>query len=293
MRQRIDKPAKTRRSRGAERARRNLLNAFIAVGVSITVLPIAMGAFFLYWTAASESRWRPVVEKESRSGKDRIPLERGRALNIGGQGFAPGSKVNVQFDGETVREATADGAGNVGLLLDVPGGANPGIHAVMLRGERSDGAPLNLLTNTVLEPVSYSKAGSTPGQEIAFMVIERTGLRAGVREGGSWWALAKGPVRVGSTAPVGARGTTLIVGHGTMFGAPFGALSRLRRNDRVRIYTDEAVYVYEVVGERVIALDDPGRLEKDVEPTLALSAYNPAGWGGRVVLAELKEAFAF
>ncbi len=120
-----------------------------------------------------------------------------------------------------------------------------------------------------------TKDAEATGKNIAFIVIPKLDLSVSVIEGETWSNLAKGPARVSKTAQIGAAGTSLISGHRTMYAAPFRDLGRLDIADRVFVYTEQALFVYEVIGIKRVKPDDWSDIKSGGERRLVLSTCDP------------------
>lgn len=99
------------------------------------------------------------------------------------------------------------------------------------------------------------------GKVIATISIKRIHLRIKVREGVSQRVLSKGVGHYPRTAPPGALGNTVLLGHRTTWLHPFGALDRLRRGDRIVLKANHRTYVYRVRGRHIIVPTDRRALE--------------------------------
>lgn len=130
------------------------------------------------------------------------------------------------------------------------------------------------------------------GKSIGFIVIPKLDLNLSIIEGETWTNLAKSPARVSKTAQIGAIGTSLISGHRTMFSAPFRDLDRLDISDRVFVYTEQALFVYTVIGIKRVKPDDWSDIESGVERRLVLSTCDPVYSAAKrlLVIARLSNA---
>ncbi|MCL5291567.1 MAG: class E sortase [Actinobacteria bacterium] len=284
--------------KGGEKSRRfwrYFTSVLIVVGVIATLVPIVMNTISRYAQRASEARWRESVEKAERSNKA-IKAVSERSLTVSGDGFAPHSEVSVAFDGTPVATGRSDPQGRASIKFTVPESAGVGIHTVTMRGVNLDGTPLTLTANVTIRSTALSGGmQATSGEEIAFLVIDVIGLRTGVRNTATWSNLVKGPAYVPETAAIGQPGTALIAGHRTMYGAPFANLDRLKAGDKIKLYTKDSLYVYEVTGNLVVKPTDMESLKPGGKPHLVLSTCEPKYFSTSrlLVLADLKEAFSF
>lgn len=131
-----------------------------------------------------------------------------------------------------------------------------------------------------------------PGKSIGFIVIPKLDLNLSVIEGASLANLAKSPSRVTKTAQIGAAGTALISGHRTMFAAPFQDLDKLDIADRVYVYTEQALFVYTVIGIKRVKPDDWSDIKSGVERRLVLSTCDPMYSAAKrlLIIAQLSDA---
>jgi sortase A len=114
-----------------------------------------------------------------------------------------------------------------------------------------------------------------PGENVALLSIPKINLKLSVIEGESWTNLATGPVRVSKTARIGDRGTTLVSGHRTMFGAPFHDLHKIAINDELILYTKKAAFSYEVSDIKRVNPDDWRDITEGGNSQLILSTCDP------------------
>ncbi|HCG99367.1 MAG: hypothetical protein A2074_03815 [Candidatus Aquicultor primus] len=130
------------------------------------------------------------------------------------------------------------------------------------------------------------------GKSIAFVVIPKLDLSLSIIEGETWSNLAKGPVRVSKTAQIGAAGTSLISGHRTMYAAPFHDLDKLDIADSVFVYTEQALFVYTVIGIKRVRPDDWSDIKSGGERRLVLSTCDPIYSAAKrlLIIAKLSDA---
>jgi len=114
-----------------------------------------------------------------------------------------------------------------------------------------------------------------PGESVAYLEIPKLGIKLSVIEGEAWSNLAKGPVRVSKTAMIGDKGSVLISGHRTMYGAPFNQLHEIQLEDKIILSTKKALFIYTVVGIKKVSPDDWSDIKPDGEPQLVLSTCEP------------------
>ncbi|HVE98550.1 MAG TPA: class E sortase [Mycobacteriales bacterium] len=115
------------------------------------------------------------------------------------------------------------------------------------------------------------------GAGLAILRIPRLGPNYAkvVFEGVRTDDLKKGPGHVPGTAMPGAVGNTVVSGHRTTYGAPFGDIDRLDPGDALVLETRDAWYTYRVVREEIVRPTDvdvilPVPRQPDAKPTKAL-----------------------
>jgi sortase A len=123
------------------------------------------------------------------------------------------------------------------------------------------------------------------GQPFAVLRVPRlgSGYAKVVVEGVDHDDLQKGPGHYPKTALPGQVGNTVISGHRTTYGAPFGNLDRLHPGDIVDIQIRYRTYHYRVTGTRIVAPNEKGVLlpvpdRPGVAPTsrmLTMTTCNP------------------
>jgi sortase A len=97
------------------------------------------------------------------------------------------------------------------------------------------------------------EASPPPGEALGRIVIPRAGVDWIVVEGVRPIDLRKGPGRMRTTAMPGQLGNSVISGHRTTYGAPFGPLDVLEPGDQIIVHTVAGVHTYEVVSTRIVA----------------------------------------
>lgn len=271
-------------------------SAIVLMGAVAVAAPLAVSAWSFLGQKSSQERWLGFVERAEKSKKPaEKPAALARTLTASGDGLAPKSEVSVSFDGAFETLGHADERGHASIKFEVPRGAGPGIHSVTMRGVAQDGAPLVLTANVTIGQASYPDVRLTSGEEVAFLVIDAIGVRSAVREGASWPNLARGPVRVSGTAPIGSPGTTLISGHRTMYTAPFSNLDKLKPGDLIKLYTKNSLYAYKVVRRRAVSPENTEDIEAFGEPKLVLSTCEPKYFSTKrlLVIAKLTKVYSY
>jgi sortase A len=113
------------------------------------------------------------------------------------------------------------------------------------------------------------------GDAVARLRIPRLGLDAVVVRGTRPADLARAPGLLDAARLPGERGTALIAGHRTTYGAPFRHVDRLRRGDRVTVTMPYGTFRYAVEGTRIVEPADLGALRTVGHSRLVLSACHP------------------
>jgi len=90
------------------------------------------------------------------------------------------------------------------------------------------------------------------GSGFALLRIDRIGVDQVIVEGADRVDLRHGPGHLPGSALPGQRGTMLVSGHRSTYGAPFFRLDELRGGDTVDVVTRDATYTYTVRESRVL-----------------------------------------
>lgn len=88
------------------------------------------------------------------------------------------------------------------------------------------------------------------GTPVAYLEIPRLGLTEVVVSGTSSGATFDGPGHRRDTPLPGVAGTSVLLGRGSAYGAPFGGLADLVPGDLVRVTTGQGTFEFEVLGLR-------------------------------------------
>ncbi len=113
-------------------------------------------------------------------------------------------------------------------------------------------------TQTSAPVTTAVDATGEPGAPIAVMRIPRLGedwSKVAVEEAGVD-ELKKGPGRISSTTPFGERGNTVVSGHRTTYGAPFGDLDKLAAGDLIVVESRRGDLGYRATGTEIVAPTD-------------------------------------
>lgn len=100
-----------------------------------------------------------------------------------------------------------------------------------------------------------------PGTPVAYLEIPALGLRQVVLEGTSSGTMFDGPGHRRDSPFPGESGTTVIMGHRAIYGAPFSQIGDLQAGDAIRVTTGAGEFDYEVIGVRREGDPSPPKLE--------------------------------
>jgi sortase A len=114
-----------------------------------------------------------------------------------------------------------------------------------------------------------------PGGAIGFLDIPRIRLDMVVVQGTDAAALAEGPGHYPRTPLPGHGGNVAIAGHRTTHLHPFWPLDALRPGDRILLQTRLGAFVYRVVWQRTVALNDWSVIARTAVPSLTLTTCTP------------------
>lgn len=105
------------------------------------------------------------------------------------------------------------------------------------------------------------------GDTVAKMTIPRLHAELFVVEGDAPEQLRRGPGRLIDSAPLGAKGNSVIAGHRDTH---FRILKDIRKGDRILIETGHMQFIYQVSGTRIVSPGDTSALRptRDAELTL-------------------------
>ena len=119
------------------------------------------------------------------------------------------------------------------------------------------------------------RARTRDGDAIARLRIPRLVLDAVVVRGTRPDDLSEAPGLFDAARLPGERGTALIAGHRTTYGAPFRHIDRLRRGDRITVAMPYGTFRYMVEGARIVDPADLRTLRTVGHARLVLSACHP------------------
>ena len=113
------------------------------------------------------------------------------------------------------------------------------------------------------------------GEAVARLRIPRLGLDAVVVRGTRPGDLKHAPGLFDAARLPGERGTALIAGHRTTYGAPFRHIDRLRRGDPLTVTMPYGTFRYIVEGTRIVDPTDVAALRTVGHSRLVLAACHP------------------
>src|SRR5262245_17121280 len=119
------------------------------------------------------------------------------------------------------------------------------------------------------------RARSRDGEAVARLRIPRLELDAVVVRGTRPDDLKQAPGLFDAARLPGERGTALIAGHRTTYGAPFRHIDRLERGDRITVAMPYGTFRYTVEGTRIVDPADLRALRTVGHSRLVLSACHP------------------
>jgi sortase A len=128
------------------------------------------------------------------------------------------------------------------------------------------------------------RARTSDGDAVARLRIPRIGLDAVVVRGTRADDLKRAPGLFDATKLPGERGTALIAGHRTTYGAPFRHIDRLRRGDRLTVSLPYGTFRYAVEGTRIVDPADLRAIRTVGHSRLVLSACHPVYSAARRIL---------
>jgi sortase A len=107
--------------------------------------------------------------------------------------------------------------------------------------------------------ILLQEAEGPAGEAFAQIRIAKIDLDATIIEGVRRRDLKKGPGHLSGSPLPGQPGNSVISGHRTTYGAPFGSLDELEPGDRIEVETAIGVHVYEVREAPERCRDEDGR----------------------------------
>jgi sortase A len=114
-----------------------------------------------------------------------------------------------------------------------------------------------------------------PGAAVGFLDIPRIHLDMAVVQGVGPDQLAEGPGHYARTPLPGFGGNVAIAGHRTTHLHPFWSLDQVHRGDRILMQTRLGVFVYRVVWQRTVAMNDWSVIAKTDVASITLTTCTP------------------
>jgi sortase A len=160
-----------------------------------------------------------------------------------------------------------------------------------LQQHRQQHALLNQYTAADKAKILSGRAISE-GSPAGILSIPALRLTQVVVQGTNATDLLKGPGLMTGTARPGSLGNSVIAGHRSMAGSPFGNLTRLHTGDRIEVVTALGAYHYQVlaVGSARPGVQDPISPNRHPRLTLVTSGGTSASDGRTYVVAKLVTA---
>ncbi len=161
-----------------------------------------------------------------------------------------------------------------------PGGAQPNQEEI----------PANLRALVQSMPVRTAPT-SGPEQALQLDVPAIGKLDIPVVEGDSWDELKQGVGHHLGSADPGRPGNMVLSGHNDIYGEVFRDLDKLAPGDEIRVATASQVFIYRVIGWRLVAPTDVAVMSASARATLTLISCYPYMIDNQriVVIAELAE----
>jgi sortase A len=158
-----------------------------------------------------------------------------------------------------------------------------------LQQQRSQHILLNEFTSGNRTAILTAKSVSD-GEPAGVLTVPAIRLTQVIVEGTSATDLLKGPGLMPGTARPGSLGNSVLAGHRTIAGSPFGDLNHLRRGDRIVVVTSQGRYVYRVLAVGTTRTGQRDPTSPNRHPRLTLVTSNPSGNGRLYVVAALRTA---
>jgi sortase A len=151
---------------------------------------------------------------------------------------------------------------------------------IVWRGDPVTGVYAGVQQRHLRHELAHAAAAPQPGRMVeghpfAAMRIPRLGLDVVVVEGTAASELRKGPGHYRITGVPGKGRVVAVAGHRTTYGAWFRHIDALRKGDRIELDFRGFVYVYRVMGHRIVAANDWSIIRYRGFEKLVLSACHP------------------
>ncbi len=117
---------------------------------------------------------------------------------------------------------------------------------------------------------------AAPGTPVAALEIPAIGVRQVVVEGTAPEQQRGGPGHLRTTPLPGEEGNSVLLGHRTLFGAPFERLGELTAGDEIRVVTLSGAFTYVVDDTRIVEPGDRDPTGPTTRDLLTLVTANPA-----------------
>jgi sortase A len=130
-------------------------------------------------------------------------------------------------------------------------------------------------STTIADAAAAWRTTSERGEAIARLRVPALGLDEVVVNGTDAESLERGPGRYLGSAMPGEGELVYVAGHRTTYGAPFSAIDRLRKGDRVFVELPYATFEYAVTGHRIVTDESLWVLRSKGYELLALQACHP------------------
>lgn len=135
-----------------------------------------------------------------------------------------------------------------------------------------------------------SKLGQPmPNGAIMNLVIPKIHLDTYVFHGTDKATLKKGPGHYEETPLPGKEGNVAIAGHRTLYGHPFRNLDKLRKGDKIIVYTKKKMFVYRVIKKHYVSPKQVSVVFPTTDNRLTLTTCTPVGRAtNRLVIVALQ-----
>ena len=125
--------------------------------------------------------------------------------------------------------------------------------------------------------VDYSERSGYQSYDMG-LVVPRMGVRSRIINGTSLAALKKVPgLYETSRLPCEGEGNVIIAAHRDVYGAWFYSIDKIREGDKLRIYFEDKIYVYDYKDTNIVERNDWSLLKEGEEQMLILTSCHPKG----------------
>ena len=142
--------------------------------------------------------------------------------------------------------------------------------------------------------VDYSDRSGYQSYDMG-LVVKRMGVRSRIVNGTGPDALKKAPgLYESSQLPDAGHGNVIIAAHRDVYGAWFYSIDKIREGDKLKIYFEDKIYVYDYKDTNIVEKNDWSLLEEGDEQMLILTSCHPKGTSEkriivRAVLGEIQQ----